>query len=52
MEQKEFKYICEIKRQVGDFNILKFPIEFWKDLNLFQPNDKVKLTISKINDNI
>lgn len=50
MEQKEFEYIGVIKRQVGDFNILKLPIEFWKDLNVFQPNDNVKITISKINE--
>ena len=47
MEKETFEYIGEIKRQVGDFNILKFPIEFWKDLESFQPNDKVKITISK-----
>lgn len=43
----EKEYICEIKRQIGDFNIIKYPIEFWKDLNNLQPNDKVKITISR-----
>lgn len=48
MEQKEFEYVGIIKHQAGDFNIIKFPIEFWNDLNKFQPNDKVKIIISKI----
>ena len=48
MEKEIFECIGEIKRQVGNFNIIKFPIEFWKNLNNLQPNDKVKITISEI----
>ena len=36
-----------IKKQVGDFNVVQFPLEFWKKLNDFQPGDKVKIIISK-----
>lgn len=48
MKKETFEYVAEIKRQVGDFNIIKFPIDFWKNLNNLQSNDKVKITISKI----
>lgn len=42
----EKEYICEIKREIGDFNVIKFPIEFWKDLNNLQLGN-VKLIISQ-----
>lgn len=42
----EKEYICEIKREIGDFNVIKFPIEFWNDLNNLQLGN-IKLIISQ-----
>ena len=46
---KEEKFVIgEVQRQVGDFNILKFPLEFWEMLETFAAEDKIKITLEKV----
>ena len=36
-----------VKRQVGDFNIVVFPKEWWEIIETYEPGSKIKITIYK-----
>ncbi len=46
--KKEKFVIGEVQKQVGNFNILKFPPEFWEMLETFTSGDKVKIILEKV----